>query len=124
MVFVDRYARSTQPTSPKVNKKSPKIAKMGKTSATFASNNIETSITEEGNETDENRTSLNWENLNDIRVRVKNYGKWYLPPDNFNRNFENLKNVVTPDYIEQMLIKRIKEVKDSYKRDIPNSNLF
>lgn len=57
-------------------------------------------------------------------MRVKNYGKWYLPPDNFNRNFDNLKNVVTPDQIEQVLIKRIKEVKDSYKRDIPNPNTF
>ena len=62
------------------------------------------------------------DNLNDIRVRTKNYGKWYLPPDNFNRNFDNLKNVVTPNQIEQVLIKRIKEVKEACKREAPNTN--
>ena len=59
------------------------------------------------------------DNLNDIRVRVKNYGKWFLPPDTFNRNFDNIKNVVTPEQIEQVLIKRIKEVKEACKRDAP-----
>lgn len=97
---------------------------MAKTTATFAQNQLDSSIAEEANESEENRASLTWDNLQDIRVRVKNYGKWYLPPDNFNRNFDNLKNVVTPDQIEQVLIKRIKEVKDSYKRDIPNPNTF
>jgi hypothetical protein len=66
------------------------------------------------------------ENLNDIRVRVKNYGKWYLPPDNFNRNFDNLKDMATPNHIEQVLIKRIKEVKEACKHEAPNaaSNSF
>ena len=52
---------------------------------------------------------------------MKNYGKWFLPPETFNRNFDNLKNVVTPEHIEQLLIKRIKEVKDQAKRDVPNT---
>jgi hypothetical protein len=64
---------------------------------------------------------LTYDNLSDIRVRVKNYGKWFLPPDTFNRNFDNLKNVVTPEHIELLLIKRIKEVKDQAKRDGPAS---
>ena len=69
---------------------------------------------------------MTYDNLNDIRARVKNYGKWYLLPDNFNRNFENLKEVVTPNQIEQVLIKRIKEVKEACKREAPNttSNSF
>ncbi len=69
---------------------------------------------------------MTYDNLNDIRARVKNYGKWYLPPDNFNRNFDNLKEVVTPNQIEQVLIKRIKEVKEACKREVPNttSNSF
>jgi hypothetical protein len=57
-------------------------------------------------------------------VRVNNYGKWYLPPDNFNRNFENLKNVVTPDHIEHALIKRIKEVKESCKKEVQATTTF
>jgi hypothetical protein len=30
--------------------------------------------------------------MKEYRVRISNYGKWYLPPDTFNRNFDLLKN--------------------------------
>jgi len=45
--------------------------------------------------------------LQDFRLRIKNYGKWFLPPTTFNRNFDLLKNVVTPEQIEHDLIQRI-----------------
>lgn len=66
--------------------------------------------------------SLTHDTLNDYRVRVKNYGKWFLPPDTFNRQFDQLKDVVTPEQIEQLLVKRIQEVKQASKRDHTQSN--
>jgi hypothetical protein len=46
-------------------------------------------------------------NMSDYRVRMSNYGKWYLPSDQFNRNFDMLKNTASPDQIEKAVIERI-----------------
>lgn len=55
--------------------------------------------------------------MKDLRIRVSNYGKWYLPPDTFNRNFDLLKNKASPDQIEKQVIERIQQVKAQIKRD-------
>ena len=40
------------------------------------------------------------ESVQSYRPRMQHYGKWYLPPDSFNRRFDALKNVVTSDQLD------------------------
>eukprot|EP00347_Sterkiella_histriomuscorum_P014100 403362167 len=47
----------------------------------------------------------------EFRDRIKNYGKWYIKPEKFNRNFELIKLQVTDKKKEEQLIQRIQQVK-------------
>lgn len=51
------------------------------------------------------------------RPRIQHYGKWYLPPDSFNRRFDALKNVVTSDQLDGRQVERISEIKLQAKKD-------
>ena len=51
------------------------------------------------------------------RPRVQHYGKWYLPPDSFNRRFDALKNVVTSDELDARQVERITEIKQQAKKE-------
>jgi hypothetical protein len=45
--------------------------------------------------------------MKEYRVRISNYGKWYLPPETFNRNFDMMKSSQSPEQIEKQVVERI-----------------
>ena len=57
------------------------------------------------------------DSVHTYRPRIQHYGKWYLPPDSFNRRFDALKNVVTSDQLDARQIERISEIKLKAKKD-------
>ncbi|CDW88960.1 UNKNOWN [Stylonychia lemnae] len=97
-------------------------------------NTRESSINNAGNSLDHNQ-SLNFgdqsnlekqggQRLADIRERIKNYGKWYINPDKFNRNFDIMRQVITSRQKQEQLVQRIQMVKKSSFKEIDMSQIL